>query len=452
MAMPTLSVSDLAARFSGHLLQQTDAGYDDARRVHNGLIDKRPTLVARCRNVADIVDAVNLARENQLEVAVKGGGHNVAGRGTIDGGLLIDLSLMRAVHVDPQSRTARAQGGAMWGEYNRETQLHGLASTGGVISTTGVGGLTLGGGLGWLMGRHGMAIDNLRSAQVVTADGRVVTASRDEDADLFWAIRGGGGNFGIAASFEFNLHEVGPIVTGGLAAHPFEKARETLRFFRDTTASLSDEMVLFGALIHSPDGAHKLAGMVGCHCGPLPDGEAAMRPLKAFGPPIMDALGPMPYSAVNQMLDGAFPRGALNYWKSNFLATLSDAAIDTMIDCYSRVPSPMTGLLLEHFHGAATRVGVNDTSFPHRSVGYNLVITSEWLDPGDTEKNIQWTRDTYQAMQPFMAPGRYVNYLEADEGTDLAAAAYGPNYARLRQLKGKYDPKNFFHMNLNIRP
>lgn len=450
--MPSLSVADLSTHFSGQLLQQTDAGYDDARRVHNGMIDRRPMLIARCRNVADIVDAVNLARENNLEVAVKGGGHNVAGRGTIDGGLLIDLSLMRGVHVDPKSRTARAQGGATWRDYNRETQLHGLASTGGVISTTGVGGLTLGGGLGWLMGKYGMAIDNLRSAQVVTADGKVHTASNDENADLFWGIRGGGGNLGIAASFEFDLHAVGPIVTGGLAAHPFEKARETLRFFRDATAALPDEMMLFGGLVHSPDGAHKLAAHVGCHCGPLADGEAAVRPLKAFGPPVMDALGPMPYSAVNQMLDAAFPRGALNYWKSNFLATLSDAAIDTMIGCYSRVPSPMTGMLLEHFHGAATRVGVGDTAFPHRRVGYNLVITSEWLDPADTEKNIRWTRDTYAAMEPFMAPGRYVNYLDADEPGDPAAAAYGSNFERLRRLKGKYDPSNFFHMNLNVRP
>jgi len=449
--MSPLSVSDLAARFSGQLLQPTDAGYEDARRVHNGLIDKRPMLVARCRNVADIVDAVNLARDNNLEVAVKGGGHNVAGRGTIDGGLLIDLSLMRGVHVDPKNRTARAQGGSTWGEYNRETQLHGLASTGGVISTTGVGGLTLGGGLGWLMGKYGMAIDNLRSAQVVTADGTVVTASKDENADLFWGIRGGGGNLGIAASFEFDVHEVGPIVTGGLAAHPFEKARETLRFFRETTASLPDEMMVFGGLVHSPDG-HKIAATVVCHCGSRTDGEAAVRPLKAFGPPIVDALGPMPYSAVNQMLDAAYPKGALNYWKSSFLAMLTDEAIDTMVECYSRVPSPMTGLLLEHFHGAATRVGVGDTAFPHRHVGYNLVITTEWLDPADSEKNIRWTRETYAAMEPFMAPRRYVNYMDADEPGDPAAVAYGPNFARLRQLKAKYDPTNFFHVNLNVRP
>lgn len=451
--MPPVSVSDLATRFSGQLLHQTDAGYDDARRVHNGLIDKRPTLIARCRNVADIVDAVNLARDNNLEIAVKGGGHNVAGRGTIDGGLLVDLSLMKAIHVDPKIRTARAQGGATWGEYNRETQLHGLASTGGVISTTGVGGLTLGGGIGWLMSKYGLAIDNLRSAQIVTADGRVLMASQDENADLFWGLRGGGGNFGIAASLEFALHPVGPIITGGLVAHPFDRAQELLRFFRDSTSSLPDELTLFGGLIHAPDGSgHKLAGIIGCHCGASAEGEAAVKPLKAFGNPMMDALGPMPYSAINQMIDAGYPKGALNYWKSSLLATLSDEAIDTMIDCYSRVPSPMSGLLLEHFHGAATRVGIDETAFPHRSVGYNLVITSEWMNPADTERNVQWTRETYAAMKPFMAVGRYVNYLDVDEAGDPVAEAYGPNYARLKQLKAKYDPTNFFHMNQNIRP
>jgi FAD/FMN-containing dehydrogenase len=302
------------------------------------------------------------------------------------------------------------------------------------------------------MPKYGLAIDNLRNAQVVTADGRIVTASHDDNTDLFWGIRGGGGNFGIAASFEFDVHAVGPIVTGGLVAHPFPAARDALRFYRDTTTSIPDELMLFAGLIHTPDGAGKIAGIVACHCGPLGDGEAAARPLKAFGPPVMDALGPMPYSAVNQMLDAAYPKGALNYWKSSFLSTLSDEAIDTMIDCYSRVPSPMTGLLLEHFHGAATRVGVEDTAFPHRSVGYNLVITSEWMHPADTERNIQWTRDTYAAMKPFMAAGRYVNYMDADEGGDPAADAYGGNYARLRGLKKKYDPTNFFHMNLNIKP
>ena len=451
--MTPASVADLTARFSGQILQSTDAGYDDARRVHNGLIDKRPALIARCRNVADVVDAVNHARESALEVAVRGGGHNVAGRATIDGGLMIDLSLMKGIHVDPKARTARAQGGATWGEYNRETQVHGLASTGGVISTTGIGGLTLGGGLGWLLGKHGLSIDNLRSAQVVTADGKVLTASPDENTDLFWGIRGGGGNFGVATSLEFAVHPVGPIVTGGLVAHPFARAREVLAYFRDTAGSLPDEMTLFGGLIHAPDGSNnKLAGILACHCGALPAGEAAVKPIKAFGPPVMDALGPIPYTAMNQLLDAGYPKGALNYWKSSFLSSLSDAAIDTLIDCYARVPSPMAGIIIEHAHGAMNRVGVGDTAFPHRSDGFNLLFLTQWMNPADTDRCIAWTRESYAAMKPFVGAGRYVNYLDDDESGDPMAEAYGPNYSRLKQLKSKYDPTNFFHMNQNIRP
>jgi FAD/FMN-containing dehydrogenase len=453
--MPQAAVSDalnaLSSRFSGQLLQALDAGYEDARRVHNGLIDKRPFLIARCRNAADIVDAVALAREHSLEVAVRGGGHNVAGRATIDGGLLIDLSLMKGIHVDPTARTARSQGGATWAEYNRETQVHGLASTGGVISTTGVSGLTLGGGLGWMQGKYGLAIDNLRSAQLVLADGRVVTASEEENADLFWAVRGGGGNFGIAASLEFNVHPVGPTVTGGLALHPFARARDVLRFYRDATASAPDELTMFAGLIHGPD-ASPLSGIIAAHCGSLSDGAAALQSIKAFGPPVMDAIGPMPYTALNQMIDAGYPKGALNYWKSSFLRELSDAAIDTMIECYSRVPSLMAGIILEHAHGAMTRVGVSDTAFPHRATGYNMLFLTQWKEQADSEACIAWTRESYAAMKPFFATGRYVNYLDDDEAGDPAADAYGPNYARLRQIKAKFDPTNFFHHNQNVRP
>ena len=445
------ALNDLATRFSGELLQPLDAGYEDARRVHNGLVDKRPFLVARCRNTADVADAVALAREYQLEIAVKGGGHNVAGRATIDGGLLIDLSLMKGIHVDPDARTARVQGGATWREYNRETQLHGLASTGGVISTTGVGGLTLGGGLGWLQSKYGLAIDNLRSAQLVLADGRVVTACADESADLFWAVRGAGANFGVATSLEFNIHPVGPTITGGLLLHPISRAREVLRVFRDATSSLPDESTVFAGLLHGPDGS-PLAGLIPSYCGSLADGKSSLKTLKAFGPPVVDNVGPMPYVALNQMLDGGFPRGALNYWKSSFLGALSDEAIDVMVECYSRVPSPMAALIIEHAHGALTRVGVSDTAFPHRRTGYNLLFLTQWMNPADTDRCIAWTRESYAAMQPFVAAGRYVNYLDDDESGDAAAQAYGPNYARLRQLKTKYDPTNFFHMNQNVAP
>src|SRR5213592_1414552 len=277
------AVIELASKFSGQLLQPTDAGYEEERKVHNGLVNKHPALIARCRGVADVVDAVDLARKADLEVAVRGGGHNVAGRATVDGGLMIDLLPMKGIHVDPSARTARAQGGVTWAELNRETQLHGLAVTGGVVSTTGIAGLTLGGGLGWLMGKYGLALDNLRSVELVTAEGEVLRASEDEKPDLFWAVRGGGGNFGVATSFEYQLHSVGPIVTAGLIAHPFDQARDVLRFFRDSTASLPDEHTIFASLTHAPDGSGtNVAAMVTCHCGPLESGEEAMRPLKRF--------------------------------------------------------------------------------------------------------------------------------------------------------------------------
>jgi FAD/FMN-containing dehydrogenase len=447
------AVNELASKFTGQLLQPTDAGYEEARRVHNGLVNKRPLLIARCRGVADVVDAVNLARNLSLEVAVRGGGHNVAGRATVDGGIMIDLLPMKGIHVDPSTRTARAEGGVTWADLNRETQLHGLAVTGGVVSTTGIAGLTLGGGLGWLMGKYGLALDNLRSVELVTAEGQVVRTSKDEQADLFWAVRGGGGNFGVATSFEYRLQPVGPTITGGLVAHPFDRARQVLRFFRDFTASLPDEFTVFAGLIHAPDGSGtKLAAIVTCHCGSLAAGETAVRPLKQFGSPVMDAVGPMPYCQLNGMLDAAYPKGALNYWKSSFLAQLTDDAIDRMIECFARCPTPMGQLLLEHFHGAATRIGVGDTAFPHRNDGYNLLVLSEWMEPANTDRCIAWARETYAEMEPFVAAGRYVNYLGDDETGDPIAAAYGPNYQRLREIKAKYDPRNFFHVNQNIRP
>ncbi len=297
-----------------------------------------------------------------------------------------------------------------------------------------------------------MAVDNLLSAEIVTADGRALTASAEENPDLFWAIRGGGGNFGVAGSFEYRLHPVGQI-TGGLVAHPVANAKDVLHFFREHTASLPDEMTSFGGLVHAPDGSGaKMAAVVVCHCGSLEEGAAAVRPVKEFGSPIMDAVGPMPYSQINAMLDDGFPKGALNYWKSSFLRELSDEAIDTLIERFLATPSPMSVLFLEHFHGVATRVGVTETSFPHRDPGYNLLIVSQWLDPADNEQNIAWARGTYTAMEPFMAAGRYVNYLGDDVGADPVRAAYGPNYERLVELKKKYDPTNFFHMNQNIKP
>jgi FAD/FMN-containing dehydrogenase len=368
---------------------------------------------------------------------------------------MIDLSAMRGVHVDPRARRARAQGGATWGDYNRETQLHGLASTGGVVSTTGVGGLTLGGGLGWLMGKHGLAVDSLRAVELVTATGEVVRASADEHPDLFWAVRGGGGNFGVATWLEYELYPVGPTVTGGLVAHPFVAARDVLRFYRDFTKSLPDELTAFGGVLHAPDGSGtKLAAIVVCHAGSLEAGAAAVAPVKRFGSPVMDVIGPMPYAAVNTLFDAGFPRGALNYWKSNFLAALPDAAIDTMIERFAAAPSPMSALLLEHFHGAATRVGPTETAFPHRSVGYNFLAVGEWVEASGTAANVAWAREAYAAMAPHFGAGRYVNYLNADEVTEggAVAAAFGPNGKRLREVKQRYDPDNIFHLNQNIKP
>jgi FAD/FMN-containing dehydrogenase len=445
-------VSELSARFSGALLLPGEDGYDKARRVHNGLIDKRPALIARCLGTADIVDAVNFARTRGLEVAVRGGGHNVAGKAVCDGGLMVDLSPMRGIHVDPEGRTVRAQGGATWREFNRPTQLHGLAATGGVISTTGIAGLTLGGGLGWLMGKHGLALDNLLSAEVVTASGDVLRASEKDNADLLWAVRGAGANFGVASWLEYRLHPVGP-VTSGLVAHPIAQARQALRFFRDMTEALPDETTLFASLLHSPDGSGaQIVAIIACHSGRLSEGEAALLPIKKFGSPMLDVIGPASYEATNMILDAGFPAGALNYWKSNFLHELSDAAIETMIARFATSPSAMSGLVIEHVHGATTRVGPTETAFPHRREGHNFLIVAEWLDPHETPQNIAWARETYDAMEPYYAPDRYVNYLDEDEVGDAVRAAYGPNYDRLRLLKKKYDPTNFFHLNQNIPP
>jgi FAD/FMN-containing dehydrogenase len=446
------AVKELAPAFAGRLIQPVDPLFNDVRMVHNGLIDRKPALIAQCRGVADIVDAVKLARKLGLEIAVRGGGHNVAGRGTIDGGLLIELSLMKGVHVDPGKRVARVEGGALWREVNRETQVHGLATTGGIIGSTGVAGLTLGGGLGWLMAKHGMALDNLLSVDVVTADGTVRRAAPDENPDLFWAVRGGGGNFGVAASFEFQLHPVGPMITGGLVAHPIERAKDVLRFFRETTRALPDEMMMVAGLLTGPDGTTKLAGLVAGHFGSLEDGAAATLPIKQFGQPILDVIGPMPYTAINSMLDASTPRGARNYWKSHFIDNLSDAAIDTLIDRAMRMPGPMCQLLLEHFHGKATRVPPTETAYALRSPGYNMLVLGQWANPSDDAKGLAWSRDTYAAMQPHVSAKRYLNYMGEDEGDTLLGSVYGPNLARLRQVKAKFDPENVFHVNVNIKP
>jgi len=452
MAIDEDRLKALVATFSGALLRPGDGGYEEARRIHNGLIDKRPALIARCLGTSDIIGAVGFARESGLEVSVRGGGHNIGGRAVTNGGVMIDLALMKGVHVDPTARTVRAQGGVTWREFNSETAVHGLATTGGVISTTGIAGLTLGGGLGWLMGSHGLSVDNLLSVELVTAAGEVINASAAHHPDLFWALRGGGGNFGVAASFEYRLHPLREVY-GGLIAYPLPAAKEALRFYSKFTASVPDELSVFAGLVHAPDGSGvPLVAFVICHAGPAKRAEADLRPLLAFGSPIMTQVGPMPYPAINMMLDAAYPRGALNYWKASFLRALDGAAIDTMVDRFATCPSPMSSIVIEHFHGAVTRVGVSDTAVPYRDTGFNLVLTSVWTDPTTTDANIAWTRATYDALTPHFAARRYVNYLGDDEAGDAVHAAYGPNYARLAQVKRKYDPNNLFRLNQNITP
>jgi FAD/FMN-containing dehydrogenase len=447
------ALKDFRASLRGSLLTPADAAYDEARRIHNGMFVRRPAVIARCLGTADVVGAVRFARAHELEVAVRGGGHSVAGKSVCEGGLMVDLSLMKGVHVDPGARTVRAQGGVTWGEFNCETQLHGLATTGGVVSTTGIAGLTLGGGLGWLMGKYGLAADNLTSAEVVTAAGDVVRASVEGDRELFWGLRGGGGNFGVVSSFEYRLHPVGP-VTSGLAAHPIERAGEVLRFFREVTASVPDELTLNAGLLHAPDGSGvPLAAIVACHCGSLAEGEAGTRQIKRFGSPIVDTIGPASYVDTNTTIfDPGFPRGARNYWKSSFLAQLGDAAIDALIAQFAVCPSPMSVLVLEHFHGAAARVGVGETAFPQRRESYNLLVVSQWLDPTDDDENIAWARATYDAMRPYMARESYANYQTDEQSQNALEHAYGPNYPRLVALKNRLDPTNFFHLNNNVGP
>jgi FAD/FMN-containing dehydrogenase len=445
-------INQLAADFSGRLLQPGDAEYDDARRIHNGLIDKRPALIARCRNAGDVARAILFANEHALEIAVRGGGHNVAGRAVTEGGLMIDLAEMKAIEVDPEARTARAEGGVNWNELNAATGEHGLAVTGGAISTTGIAGLTLGGGLGWLMGVQGFTADNLLSVELVTASGEVLNVTQESQTDLFWALRGGGGNFGVATTFEYRLHPVGQVV-GGLAVHPFDAAREVLAFYRDFTKSLPDELTVFAALTHAPDGSGaKIAGIAVCHVGPPEQAEADIAPVRAFGEPAMVEIGPMPYPVMNTLLDDAFPKGALNYWKANFVKTFDDGLIDVVVDQFAAVPSPMSAILFEHLHGEVTRIPVESAAVAQRDEGYNLLIPGVWMDPAETDTNVAWTRETYDALRPYFRSGRWLNYLGDDEPANAIRAAYGPNYERLVEVKRKYDPENVFHLNHNIDP
>jgi FAD/FMN-containing dehydrogenase len=445
-------VADLSGQVSGSVLAPDDAGYDAARAVHNGLIDRRPALIVRCRTAYDVAASLALARGAGLEVSVRGGGHNVAGRAVTDGGVMIDLAEMKGIAIDPEQRTATVEGGVIWAEVNGAAAEHGLAVTGGAVSGTGIAGYTLGGGLGWLMAKYGLAADNLLAVELVTAEGDVLQVDATSHADLFWALRGGGGNFGVATSFTYRLHPLKTVV-GGLIAHPVEAAPELLRFYRDAVSDCSDDLTVFAGLVHAPDGSGaKLSALVVFHTGDPAEAERELEPFRAWGSPLMVEVGPMPYPVMNTILDAGFPAGSLNYWLSSFTRGLPNELIDIAVERFATVPSPMTAILVEHFHGAVTRVGATETAVPHRDQGWNLLIPSVWTDPADTEANIAWSRQTFAAMRPHLGTGRWLNYLGDDQAEDAIRAAYGPNYDRLREVKRRYDPDNVFHLNHNIEP
>ena len=442
------AIGALTDSLRGGVLRSGDESYESARKIFNAMIDKHPAMILQCAGTSDVIKGVTFAREHDLLVAVRGGGHSVAGKSLCDGGLLIDLSAMRGIHVDPKRRTARAQPGLRLGDFDRETQVYGLATTTGIASDTGIAGLTLGGGIGWLCGKYGLACDNLISAEVVTADGRVVTASAEENADLFWGLRGGSGNFGIVTSFEYQLHAVGPVV-GGVILYSVDEAKEVLRFYDEFSHASPDELSTIGAMLNGPDG-NPVAGIAVCYCGSLEEGEKLLKPLRSFGSPVADLVQPMSYVELQSMLDWALPVGRQHYWKSNFLQQLNASAIDTFVEYVSRKPSPFTFTYLQQMHGAASRVAADDTAFPHRYEQYDLGIISQWEDPADAEKNISWTKEFWEAMQPNVEHSVYVNNL-GEEGDDRVRAAYGANYERLAALKRKYDPTNFFSLNHNIK-
>jgi FAD/FMN-containing dehydrogenase len=443
----------------GQLLIPGQPGYEEARQIHNAMIDRRPAVIVRCAGVADVIEAVKFARSQGLLLSVRGAGHNVAGTCLCDGGMVIDLGGMKGIRIHPGTYTARVEPGVTWADLNHELQVFGLAATGGYVGTTGVAGLTLGGGLGWMVRKHGPALDNLLSVDVVTADGQLITASSTENSDLFWGMRGAGGNFGVVTSFEFEVHTAGTVLAG-LVLHPASKGRELLRYWREFGPAAPEEMT-DGALLFTaapevpvPDTLRQgaILGLGGVYVGDLDTGEKVLRPLREFAAPAADIFQRMPYSAAQTMADFLWPRGTYNYWKSNYLKSLSDTAIDTILDFYSKAPSPRTVVVLEHNgHGAMERVLEDATAFGHRNWPFNIVVTTMWTNPADNDANIRWTREFWDAMQPFLADALYVNYL-SETGEDFVRAAYGRKYERLTELKNKYDPTNFFRMNQNIKP
>ena len=448
-ALDENAVEEFSKGLRGKLVRPGDDTYDAARKVWNGAIDKRPALIACCAGVADVVGCVNFARDHDLLVSVRGGGHNIAGNAVCDGGLTIDLSKMKGIRVDPARRTARAEPGLKLGEFDRETQAFGLATTMGVNTDTGIAGLTLGGGYGWLAGKYGLTCDNLLAVDIVTADGQLVKASASENEDLFWGVRGGGGNFGIVTSFEYRLHPVGPVL-GGMSIYPMAKAREVLRFFHEFSSTVPDELSTFAALVTTPDGDLAVAIAV-CYCGSLEEGDKVLSPLRKFGSPVADMIGPMPYVELQSVFDGGFVAQECYYWKTSLIRELRDGSIEAIESYAARKPTPMSAIGIQQLHGAAIRVGATETAFAHRYSHYNLLPVSIWRSPADSEKSIRWVRELWEAMQPFLERDAYGNDM-GEEGEERVRSAYGINYERLVALKNRYDPTNFFRLNQNIRP
>jgi FAD/FMN-containing dehydrogenase len=442
-------VQGLRERLRGPLLRPGDAGYDAAREVWNAMIDRKPALIARCAGAADVIAAVSFAREHELLLSIKGGGHSVAGNAVCDDGLMIDLSPMKSIRVDPIARTARVEPGVLWGELDRETHAFGLATPGGVVATTGIAGLTLGGGQSWLTGKYGFTIDNLLSVDIVTAGGDLLHASANENADLFWAVRGAGHNFGVVTSFEYRLHPVSTVL-GGMVIHPIDRATEVLRFYREFAPAQPDELTTYAGILTAPDG-NLVVALVACYTGDVEEGERVLAPLRSFGPPVADTIAPIPHPVMQGFIGAAFPPGRLNYWKSGLTNEISDVAIETVVAHGRQVPSPFTAIVFADTHGVFQRVGKTETAYYHRDLQYDLVILASWTDPAESERNIQWTRDLFQAVEPELTHGVYVNDL-GDEGDERVRQAYGENFDRLVALKQRYDPANLFRMNQNIRP
>ena len=441
-------ISNFSNKLTGDLLQPGDNGYDDARKIWNGMIDKQPALIVRCKNSDDVISAVNLARERNLLLSIKGGGHNISGNAVCDGGIMIDLSLMKSIKVDVEQQVADVETGATWGDFDKVAQPHGLATPGGVVSTTGVAGLTLGGGVGWLVRKHGLSCDNLIEADIVTADGALLKASANENKELFWGIRGGGGNFGVVTSMKFRLHQVATVL-GGMIIHPMDKAKEALQFYREFIKTAPDELTLYLGLMTSPDGIPVVA-FLGCYAGDLEKGEEIIKPIRQFGSPVADLFGTIPFTQMQTMLDAAAPHGNRYYWKSNFLEELSDEAIDVIVS-NAATPSPFSLILLEYYGGVSTQEPEGGTAYPHRLPQFDLVIMSNWTAKQEDESNINWARNLWETLQPYSSHRVYVNVLGV-EGEERVREAYGKSYPRLAALKSKYDPNNLFRLNQNIKP